>query len=149
MTRALVLAAVVAFTFKFVFIPVRVAGLSMAPTYKSNRVNLVNRLAYRNSEPERGDVVGVWPREGSRSVMLMKRVIGLPGETVDFRNGTVFIDGSPLEEPYVQFASDWNLAPVVVGEGEYFVVGDNRSMPADAHEFGIAPRRQIAGRMLL
>jgi signal peptidase I len=149
LVRALVLAVLVALVFKFVFIPVRVAGLSMAPTYQSNRVNVVNRLAYKRGGPQRGDVVGVWPREGSRSVLLMKRVVGLPGEQVGFRNGVVTIDGIPLQEPYVRYESDWNVGPVTCGMDEYFVVGDNRSMPFELHTLGCVPRKQIAGKMML
>ena len=147
--RCLVLAVVSLVTFKFLFIPVRVDGGSMLPTYSSRGINLVNRLAYRQTPPQRGDVVAIWMRENSRHAVLMKRVVGLPGETVGFQNGRVVVDGVPLDEPYVQYPSDWNRDPVRCGSDEYFVVGDNRSMPMDGHWFGRARAKLIAGRMVL
>jgi len=147
--RAAILGALVYITFRFVFIPVRVNGSSMAPTYSSRGINLVNRLAYRWAEPRRGDVVGVWLREGGHSVLWMKRIVGLPGETIGFEAGRVTVNGVRLEEPYVRLSSDWNSAPVVCGPDEYYVVGDNRSMDSDSHKHGRVKRSLIAGRMVL
>ncbi|MCU0771196.1 MAG: signal peptidase I [Verrucomicrobia bacterium] len=149
LVRCLVLVVVCLVVFKFLFLPVRVHGGSMLPAYSSRGINFVNRLAYRRAQPRRGDVVAIWPRESSRRVVLMKRVVGLPGETVGFRDGRVVVDGVPLNEPYVRYASDWNLEPVRCGPDEYFVVGDNRSMPMDGHWFGRAKAQLIAGRMVL
>jgi signal peptidase I len=131
---------------KFLFLPVRVDGISMLPTYQDNRVNLVNRLAYLFHEPERGDVVAI--RLAGEHMMYLKRIIGLPGESVAFRNGQVIINESPLTEPYVKQPCDWNRAPVTLGPGEYFVVGDNRSMPQPDHRFGRATRNRIVGKTL-
>src|SRR4051794_16935477 len=85
---------------KFVLLPIRVEGVSMLPTYKENRVNFVNRLAYVWSKPKRGDVVAI--RLAGPSVMYMKRIVGMPGETVEFHAGNLFIDGQLLPEPYVK-----------------------------------------------
>jgi signal peptidase I len=149
LVRCVLLAAVCLVVFKFVFIPVRVDGGSMLPTYASRGLNLVNRLAYRHAAPQRGDVVAIWMRETSRQAVLMKRVVGLPGESIGFQNGQVTVDGVPLDEPYVRYPSDWNREPVPCGPDEYFVVGDNRSMPMEGHWFGRAKAKLIAGRMLL
>ena len=69
---------------KFVLLPIRVEGVSMLPTYRENRVNFVNRLAYIYSKPKRGDVVAI--RLAGPSIMYMKRIVGLPGETVEFHS---------------------------------------------------------------
>lgn len=139
------------FTFRFVLLPIRVEGISMLPTYRDGSVNFVNRLAYLRHPPQRGDVVAIrlsdpsilWPH-----IMYLKRVIGLPGETVEFANGQVLINGQPLEEPYEKLDCDWTLPPVKLGPDEYFVVGDNRSMPAEYHKFGKVERDHIVGKAI-
>ena len=142
---ALVLAVVV--LRQFVLLPIQVIGPSMLPTYQDHGINFINRLAYRSYEPQRGDVVAV--RTSGVSIMYMKRVIGLPGETVTFREGRVFINGQPLDEPYLKYPCDWELRPVTVELGEIFVVGDNRSMPANSHYFGRTQRQRIVGKIIL
>jgi len=131
---------------RFVLLPVRVQGGSMLPTYRENGVNFINRLAYLSHEPRRGDVVAI--RYAGRHVMLLKRVIGLPGESVAFSNGKALINDQVLPEPYIKFPSTWNRAPVTLAPDEYFVVGDNRSMPAEDHTFGRAKRERIVGKAL-
>jgi signal peptidase I len=132
---------------KFVLLPIRVEGASMLPTYKERGINFVNRLAYRQSEPQRGDVVAI--RLAGEHLMYMKRIIGLPGETVAFRRGRAFINGYPLDEPYVKLPCDWEYGPVKLEPDRYFFVGDNRSMPQEGHEFGRGERRRIVGKILL
>lgn len=132
--------------FHFFLLPVRVTGISMLPTYKDHSVNLVNRLAYSRHEPRRGDVVTV--RLAGLHMMLLKRIIGLPGETVAFQDGTVIINRVPLDEPYETWQCNWTLPPEKLGLDEYFVVGDNRTMPPQEHEFGIVKRERIVGKIL-
>jgi signal peptidase I len=132
----------------FVVLPVSVEGISMLPTYKDGSVNFVNRLAYMRHEPQRGDVVCVCAYAG-KNVMLIKRIIGLPGETVTFNNGSVFIDGKLLDEPYEKWSCDWTLPPERLGPGQYFIVGDNRTMPWRDHKFGKVDRNYIIGKALL
>src|SRR5215831_2761166 len=87
---------------RFVFLPIRVDGGSMLPTYKERGVNFVNRLAYLLHEPRRGDVVGIRLAEQSiwfPHFLYMKRIVGLPGETVAFHGGHAFINGKVLDEP--------------------------------------------------
>ena len=76
-------------------LPVRIEGNSMFPTYHDRGVNFVNRLAYRHIEPQRGDIVGI--RMAGPSVMLMKRIVGLPGETVAFEHGRLIINGEEID----------------------------------------------------
>ena len=133
--------------FNFILLPIRVEGISMLPTYKDRSVNFVNRFAYLRHEPQRGDVVSI--RLAGPHVMYMKRIIGLPGETVAFANGRVLINGEVLDEPYEKLPCDWNCPPVKLGPDEYFVVGDNRTMPQELHKHGETPRSRIVGKLLL
>lgn len=152
LVRIAVLAAVCFITFKFVLLPVRIAGISMEPTYPDRQIHVVNRLAYLFHEPRRGDVVSIRFSKpkffSSPSEMLMKRIIGLPGDTVTFEDGHAYINGKRLPEPYVKFPCDWNHAPIVCGPDQYYVVGDNRSMPFANHTQGRADRDRIIGKLL-
>jgi signal peptidase I len=147
LVRALCLAAAAFVIFRFVLLPVRVTGGSMEPTYHDGSINFINQLAYRRHEPQRGDVVGV--RFAGRSVMLLKRVVGLPGELIGFQNGKVTVNGAALDEPYIKLPSDWARHPVQLGPNDYFVVGDNRSMAIENHTLGITKRERILGKPLL
>ena len=153
LVRALTLAFTAFIVFRFVLIPARITGSSMEPTYHDGSVNFINLLGYRTHEPRRGDVVGVRfsPRDplSLKSPMLLKRVVGLPGELIGFQRGRVTVNGEVLQELYVKFPSDWERHPVQLGPDDYFVVGDNRSMPIEYHTFGIAKREKIIGRILL
>lgn len=145
--RLCVIAILLVVVFKFVLIPARIYGESMLPNFREGQIEFINRLAYRWKDPGRGDVVGIW-KAGHR-VMLLKRIIGLPGETVEIRSGTVWIDGRPLEEPYLNApVASWQMEPITLHDREYFVIGDNRSMPSRLHEFGIRERDRIAGKIL-
>jgi signal peptidase I len=141
-------------TFKFILLPIRVTGISMEPTYHDRRIDCINRLAYWRHEPRRGDVVAIRfsPETGKFSTpsqMLLKRIIGLPGETVAFHGGHTYINGQLLDEPYLKNPCDWEHAPVQCGPDQYYVVGDNRSMPFADHTKGRAGRGQIVGKVLL
>jgi signal peptidase I len=150
--RILVLVTVCFITFKFILLGVRVDGISMEPTYHDHRVNWVNRLAFRGHEPRRGDVVAIRFSDpgpfGIPSELLMKRIVGLPGETVGFQDGHAYINGVILDEPYVKFSCDWDHPPVQCGPDEYYVVGDNRSMPFENHVQGRVRREHIIGKVV-
>jgi signal peptidase I len=148
LARIGILVAVVAVLRAFVFLPIRVSGPSMEPTYHDG-INIVNRLAYLSHGPARGDVVAISMAEEGHSVMLMKRIVGLPGETVAFHQGRVWINGNELSEPYLQRVSDWEMAPQRLGPDKYYVVGDNRSMPQEFHVQGPAARSRIVGKVIL
>jgi signal peptidase I len=146
----LVVASVV--VFKFVLLPIRVTGISMEPTFHDRAVNFVNRLAYVRGQPQRGDVVGLRFRDDPDApvhVLLLKRLVGLPGDAISFADGHVCLNGVPQEEPYLKLPSRWNLQEKTLGPDDYYFVGDNRSMPPDLHKHGIASRSQIVGRVLL
>jgi signal peptidase I len=151
--RALVLAAICIVVFHFILVPIRVQGISMLPTYRNGQRSCLYRLAYLWQEPRRGDIVSVrFAKPGGLSgpsVMLMKRVIGLPGETVSFREGHASINGKQLDEPYVKLPCDWHKEPITCSSTQYYVVGDNRSMPFELHEQGRAERNRIVGKLIL
>ena len=133
--------------------PILVQGISMQPTYRDGQRRFLNKLAYRFSPPQRGDVIGI--REAGKQVLLLKRVVGLPGESLRIVQGTVLINGEPLEEPYllpptngVRNPAPWNLQEVRLGQDEHYVIGDNRSMRQTDHYFGIVERERIVGRLI-
>ncbi len=128
-----------------VFLPIRVQGDSMLPVYKTGDYGFMNTLAYRWSNPERFDVVGI--RMAGKSVMYLKRIIGLPGETVQIHDGIVHVDGQVLSEPHLQRRGHWDLEEQSLSKDEYFVVGDNRTVPMHLHTFGKVKRYRIIGRM--
>jgi len=134
--------------FKFVLLPpVRITGPSMSPTLREGSIHWVSRLAYARHEPRRGDVVSI--RLAGNSIMYMKRIVGEPGETVEFSDGRLLVNGKVMEEPYVKSPYRWYRPPRTLGPNEYFVVGDNRVMPIDDHEHGVATRDRIVGKLLL
>lgn len=147
LVRAIILGLLTIIVFKTALLPVRVTGISMLPSYKDGRVNFINQLAYRKHDPRRGDVVGV--RYAGPSIMLLKRVVGLPGERIGFSTGHVTVNGKSLDEPYPLWPSNWEREPVELAPDEFFVVGDNRTMPMRDHTFGIAKRERILGKLLL
>lgn len=144
--RAATLVAAATVIFGFVLKPVRLEGISMLPTYKDGDFDFANRLAYFWREPARGDVVAI--RMAGPSVLYVKRIVGLPHETVEIEAGVVLIDNQPLVEPAVKFRTPWTMRAVTLGAREYFVIGDNRSMAMQNHDFGRASRDRIVGKML-
>jgi signal peptidase I len=147
LVRIVVLAVTCFVTFGFILLPVRIEGISMQPTLHTGQLNCVNRLAYLRHEPQRGDIVSV--RLAGKHIMYMKRIIGLPGETVAFHEGHAVINGQPLAEPYVKLPCDWEMKPVLCSSTQYYVVGDNRSMPIELHTKGRAERDRIVGKLFL
>src|SRR5262244_79751 len=108
----------------FLYQPVKVEGTSMAPLLSDQERIFINKFVYRFEPIERGDVVVFWyPLDRTKS--FIKRVIALPGETVEIRHGAVFVNGVPIPEPYVppQYADVSDFGPLTVGRGSYFVMG--------------------------
>jgi signal peptidase I len=118
----------------------------MEPTYHNGSFTFCWRPQYLFSPPERFDVVAV--RFSGRRVMLLKRVVALPGETVEFRAGDLYVDGNLIEEPYVHHRSNWELPPRTVALGHVYVVGDNRGTPMALHKFGEINMNRIVGGVL-
>lgn len=131
---------------QYVLSPVRAYGISMQPTFEPGDWLWLSRLAYLRRPPARGDVVAVNLTAGR--AVLVKRIIGLPGERIAVIDGEVRVNGVALDEPYVVERQSWNVAEAQLGPHEFYVIGDNRGMPAHLHDFGRAARSRIAGRIL-
>ncbi len=144
--RMAVVAVASLLLFYFVLVPVRLRGKSMEPTLENGSLHFILTCSYLFSEPEAGDVVGI--RLAGRRVLLLKRIVAVGGETVSFRDGSLFVDGSLREEPYLRSECDWNYGERKIGAGNYFVVGDNRAVPMENHDFGEVPGKRIAGRLI-
>ena len=144
--RILVLGTLSFVVFRWVLLPVRTEGISMEPTVRSGALKFVNRLAYQRERPERGDIVAI--KLAGPHVLYVKRIIGLPGEQLEITKGQVYINGAPLEEPYVRKRWLWDVPKVTLTSREYFVIGDNRGMRAADHDFGRVDVSRILGRVI-
>ncbi len=141
------LVALVAYLFfGHVCAPMRARGGSMEPTCRDGSFIFILKAAYLFSAPHRGDIVAI--RMAGERVMMLKRVVALEGQTVEFRQGALLVDGRELDEPYVKLRGDWELPPRKVDPGNLYVVGDNRAMPIDAQIFGQTETRRLAGKLL-
>jgi signal peptidase I len=131
----------------FLYQPVKVEGTSMAPLLSDQERIFINKFVYRFEPIQRGDVVVFWyPLDHSKS--FIKRVVGLPGESVEIRQGAVYVDGKIVPEPYVpaQYEDLSDFGPVRVPKDSYFVMGDHRISSNDSRVFGPVASRFIYGR---
>ncbi len=126
---------------------VRVENISMKPTLQPGEFVLVNKLAYRVGSLGHGDII-VFHYPQNPAEDYIKRVIGLPGDTVDVRNQMVYINGQALDEKYISaeptYDGEWKVPPNAV-----FVLGDNRNQSSDSHSWGFVPLENIVGRALV
>ena len=146
----------------------RVEGASMDPTLHSGQYLLINKVTYARTDgtplenvvpdpdpsdgahfvfagPQRGDVI-VFRSPGQADKDFIKRVIALPGETVRITNGRVFVNGKPLDEPYVRHRASYDLDQKAIPPGAYFVLGDNRPNSSDSHLGWLVPTENIIGK---
>ena len=135
--------------------PFYVGSESMVPTLMVKDRLLVNKFIYRFTEPSRGDIALFENQQGGGDP-LIKRVVGLPGDRLELRDGEVYIDGAPLEEPYLTrdacepgLPKTCSFGPVTVPEGHYFMMGDNRTNSLDSRFFGPVPEDDILGEALV
>ena len=128
-----------------------VDGHSMDNTLQNGQQFMVNKVVYNLHEPKRGDIIVFHPPTEVDTDDYIKRIIGLPGETIFINEGTVYIidtEGTvtELEEPYIELESNRSLAAVTIPEGEYFVMGDNRGNSADSRNGWTLERENIIGK---
>ena len=107
-----------------------------------------DNIAYAFHEPERGDITVFHP-PGNRRGDYIKRIIGLPGDTVEIEKGAVYVNGTELHEPYIKDAPNYTFNSIKVPENQYFVLGDNRNNSNDSHSGWMVPRQNIIGRAWL
>jgi signal peptidase I len=124
----------------------RIESVSMEPNLHPGEYVLVEKISYALGQPARGDVIVFHHQLGERD--LIKRVIGLPGETVAVRNGKVWINETPLKEPYIA-APPLNGGQWTLGPAQYFVMGDNRNNSSDSRSWGPLERKFIVGKAVL
>ncbi|WP_434510933.1 signal peptidase I [Desulfitobacterium sp. AusDCA] len=124
---------------------------SMLPTIQLQDRVVVDKIAFKFSNINRGDIIVFRPPSevDSSGTDWIKRVIGLPGETVEIKNGKVFINGSELSELYEMEKPNYTYGPTIVPENSYFVLGDNRNQSLDSHYWGALPKDNIVGRALI
>lgn len=131
----------------FVVQPVKVEGTSMLPQLVDQERIFVNKFVYHFSTISRGEIVVFWyPRDTTKS--FIKRVIGVPGDTVEVRGGSVYINGERLEESYVspEFLDLTSYSRVTVPADHYYVLGDHRNSSNDSRNWGLVPARNIFGK---
>ena len=134
----------------FIMQPFFVRGASMHPTFESGDYLVINEIGYRISDPKRGDVVVFRPPQDNTRQFYIKRIIGLPGESVKVEEGKVFVgkDESSLSEIQENYIDGLTLGnkSIALGEDEYFVLGDNRNASSDSRSWGALPKENIVGR---
>lgn len=131
----------------FVAQPTLVRGYSMEPTLHQEERLLVEKVSYRFHQPQRGDIVVL--KVAQEPIPLVKRVIGLPGETVEIRQGNVYVNGQHLDEPYLRQTPYGNMPARPVPAGSIFVLGDNRNNSNDSRYFGVVPLDDVVGKAWL
>lgn len=125
---------------------------SMTPTLQVGDRIIVEKLSYRLRSPQRGDIVvfSATPELRSQNLKddLIKRIIGLPGDTISIQSGRLLIDGKPTSEPYLQDPPRYNYGPTKIPQDQYFVLGDNRSHSYDSHLWGFLSKQNFVGHAM-
>jgi signal peptidase I len=157
-TKALVIAVVLAFIIRtFLFAPIVVDGLSMMPTLHNQDRMIVSKFSYKIGDPERFDIIVFHAPEGKDYI---KRIIGLPGDEIEYRDDTLYVNGKAFKEPYLDeykksvidgpwtepFTLEEKIGRRTVPEGELFVMGDNRRYSKDSRHIGTVPMEKVLGK---
>jgi len=123
----------------------------MEPGLQDEQQLLINKVVYYFREPERGDIIILHPPPpySPKATPFIKRIIALPGDTIEVKNGAVYVNGLKLDEPYIKEPPAYNFQQKKIPEDEYFVLGDNRNNANDSHVWGTVPRQNIIGKAWL
>jgi signal peptidase I len=145
--ETLVLSVVLFVGINMISARIRVDGASMEPTLQTGEYVIINRLSYKFGSPQRGDIIVFhFPRDPREE--YIKRVIGLPGDEVEVKNGTVYVNGQALDESYLKVKTDY-VGTWRIPEGQLFVLGDNRNNSSDSHDWGTVPMDYVVGKAIL
>lgn len=149
MLRTVIIIALIALVIRaFIIQPFYVLGPSMQPTYSQGDYLLIDELTYHVRAPHRGEVIVLkYPRDTSKD--FIKRIIGLPGETIKVADGSVYINSKKLNEPYLHNVNTDGSLELTLSDKEYFVLGDNRPVSSDSRIWGTLPRSDIVGKVLI
>jgi signal peptidase I len=150
-TKTLALSAVLALGIRTFVAEARyIPSGSMLPTLEINDRLIVDKVSYHFQNPQRKDIIVFNPthrlEEQNYHDAFIKRIIGLPGETIAIKDGQVYVNGRPLQEKYVRESPQYPYGPVTVPPNSYLVLGDNRNNSYDSHYWGFVPREKIIGR---
>lgn len=129
-----------------------ISAESMLPTFEIGDRLLIDKKVYRNALPQRGDVIVFNPPDKLRKLNyekpFVKRIIGLPGETVEIKNGSVYIDNMPIKEDYILAPPEYTSEPQKIPANSYYVLGDNRNNSHDSHYWGYVHKALIIGQVI-
>ena len=143
---ALISLAIFFFVYIFLVQPHRVKGDSMMPNFLDGELLLTEKVSYRVTKPERGDVIVF--RAPDRNVDFIKRVVGVPQDIIKIEDGNVIVNGEKLNEPY-ETQKTQGSEEISLGNEEYFVLGDNRNASSDSRSFGPIKKDTIKGKVWL
>lgn len=150
--KIVIFVIIVLILIQYVISITKVVGSSMNPTLKDEDILILNKLKYRFQEIQRGDIVSL---KHADTKYLIKRIIGLPGDTVKIENNAVYLNGKKYEEPYLAEDLEYDdfdlkdLEYSVIPENMYFVLGDNRENSLDSREIGLVKKEDIIGKISL
>lgn len=140
LVRVGIWAVVTTFFFHGLMLPIQIVGSSMAPTYQSGSMNLINKVSYLRHQPRRGDIIAL----STTDELLLKRIVALPGESVEINNGVLKVNGNVVHDRFSSAFIPWQAPLLVLDRDEYFVIGDNRKVSV----FGPISRDQIVGKIV-
>jgi signal peptidase I len=123
-----------------------VFGICMEPALEEGQRIIVSKITYYFDGPRRGDIIVFRPPASPNAAPYIKRVVGLPGDTVEIKDGKVYINGASLSEPYIKETPLYYMPSETVPLNNYFVLGDNRNDSNDSHVWGMVPRENIIGK---
>lgn len=150
-----VILAIMVMIYLFVMSPQEINGASMEPNFHNGEFILTNKITFKFSNPVRGDVV-IFKSPGNKEIDYIKRIIGLPGDTVSLKNSKIYVNNQLLNESYLApdiyifggaFLQDGS--EITVPEGKYFVMGDNRPHSSDSREFGTIAKEDFIGKAMI